>query len=423
MFVEQSAARIRLVRTLFVCVCLLPSLGLTGWALYRHSATALDPLLAGWSRSIGYSITVDQIEHLRPSVMRMRNLVLKDNGTRQIISVALAEVEERAEGTLVRLPELAVDRHAAVRLAAAARQWLMEPVRFPQGGAVRVGDFSWNTSTASRSLGGFLAEFVVAAEGRAIRIRREPADGDELRLRVIHAPDGPRVEVELSCERGLPAELAAVVCGWLPDFGSDAMVRGRLQATAAGSLSDDGLGPWSGSGEGVVVGVDLTVLAGAAGQTARGEGLLQIESLALEGGRITAASFLLSAENGSLGRELLERLVTVFACRLGPAAPQMVGADWLAGPALAFDEAAFALQIDRTGVLVAAAGLGGNTLVASRGLSLLEAAGRSISYERFAWFFAPAASELIPATIPASPRALEVLSRLPIGAEPPSGHF
>jgi hypothetical protein len=423
MFVEQSAARIRLVRTLFVCVCLLPSLGLAGWALYRRSATALDPFLADWSRSIGFSIAVDQVEHLRPSVLRIRNLVLTDNSTRQVLGVDVAEVEERAEGTLVRLPELAVDRHAAVRLAAAARQWLLEPVRFPRGGAVRVGELSWNTSTASLPLGSFLAEFVVVEEGRAIRIRREPADSDELRLRVIHALDGPRVEAELICETGVPAELAAVVCGWLPDFGSDAMVRGRLQATAAGPLSDGGLGPWSGSGEGVVVGVDLAELAGVAGQTARGVGFLQIESLALEDGRITDASFLLSAESGSLGRGLLERLVTVFACRLGPAAPQMAGADWLAGPALPFDEAAIAVQVDRTGVVVEAAGLGGTTLAASRGLSLLEAAGGSISYERFAWFFAPTATELLPATIPASPRALEVLSRLPIGASLPRSRF
>lgn len=76
---------------------------------------------------------------------------------------------------------------------------------------------------------------------------------------------------------------------------------------------------WRGSGNGVVTGVDLEGLAGVAGQVARGDAVLRIENLSLVDGRITAARFLLSAEEGSLGRGLLERMVTVLGCRFGPA--------------------------------------------------------------------------------------------------------
>ena len=195
-------------------------------------------------------------------------------------------------------------------------------------------------------------------------------------------------------------------------------------ATASGGDAVSDSPQWRGSGNGVVTGVDLEGLAGVAGQVARGDAVLRIENLSLVDGRITAARFLLSAEEGSLGRGLLERMVTVLGCRFGPAGElQSARADWLAGPAFPFDQAAVAVEIDRSGVIVGAAGLGGATVVASAGQSLLEAAGERIPFERFAWLFAPTATGMVPATIPASPRALEVLSRLPIATEAAGGRF
>ena len=424
MFVERSAARIRLVRTLFVLGCLLPTLGLAGWAVYRHSSAALDPLLAAWSQSVGFRVTVEGVERLRPSVVRLRDLVLEDANRRRVAAVAVAEIEERAEGTVLRLPKLSLDRFAVASFAAASRRWLMEPVRYPRGGVIGVDELSWRGADGERPLGGFRIEFVVVESGRAIRIRREPADDDELRLRAIRAADGLQFEADLICERGLPAELVAAASGWMPRFGSAATIRGRLRATASGGDAVSDSPQWRGSGNGVVTGVDLVELAGVAGQVARGDAVLRIENLSLVDGRITAARFLLSAEEGSLGRGLLERMVTVLGCRFGPAGElQSARADWLAGPAFPFDQAAVAVEIDRSGVIVGAAGLGGATVVASAGQSLLEAAGERIPFERFAWLFAPTATGMVPATIPASPRALEVLSRLPIATEAAGGRF
>lgn len=426
MFVERSAARIQLVRTLFVLACLLPTLGLAGWAVYRHSAGYVDPLLASWSRLIGLTITADRLEHLRPAVIRLRDVALADAGLHQLAAVAVAEVEERDGGTLLRLPRLSLDASGAAALAALARNWLTEPVRFPHGGAVQVDDLLWTADGGQRSLGGFRLELVVIDTGRAIRIRREPADDDELRLRAITAPGGLRLEAELTCNRGLPAELISAVSGWLPRFGSAATIRGRLQGTATENrVAWPPLRlQWSGRGDAVVTGVELEGLAGAVGQSARGDAVLRIERLEVEQGRITAARLLLSAENGSLGRGLLERMVTVLGCRLGPgSAPLSAGSDWLAGPSLPFDEAACAVELDSSGVVVKPAGLGGATLVAARGAAVLEAAGPRIPYERFAWFFAATTTGMIPATIPASPQALEVLSRLPVAGETPAGRF
>ena len=423
MFVERSAARIQLVRTIFVCACLLPTLGLIGWAAYRRTSLYADPLLGAWSRSLGLAVAAGSVEHVRPSVVRLRGISLTDGRQHPLAAVLEAELEERSQGTLVRLPALTLDAAGVRAVAALSLAWLTEPVRFPRGGVIRIDAFSWNADTRAQPQGGFHVEYVVADGGRAIRIRREPADRDELRLRAVAAPDGLRLEAELICERGLPADLVSAATGWMPTFGPSATIRGHLSASAAGAGGGTPM-RWNGAGDGVVSGVDLAGMAAVAGQMARGEAVLRIESLALQEGRITAARFLLSAEEGEVSRTLLERMVTVFGCRLGAAAgPVTAWEEWLAGPPLAFDDTALAVELDRDGVTLQAVGMSATTLAAWGGRSLLEAGGARVSYDRFAWLFAPTAIGTIPATIPASPRAIEVLSRLPVAAEDPRGRF
>lgn len=424
MFVERSAARIQLVRTIFVCVCLLPTLGLVGWAAYRRSSLYADPLLGAWSRSLGLAVAADAVEHVRPSVVRLREITLTNGRQHPLAAVPMAELEERSQGTLVRLPALTLDANGVRTVAAVSLAWLTEPVRFPRGGVVRIDDFSWNTDTREQPQGGFRVEYVVADGGRAIRIRREPAESDELRLRAVAAQDGLRLEAELICERGLPADLVAAATGWMPTFGPSATIRGHLTASAAGEGSGTVAARWNGGGDGIVSGVDLAGMAAVAGQMARGEAVLRIENLAIEEGRITAARFLLSAEEGEVSRTLLERMVTVFGCRLGAAAgPVTAWEAWLAGPPLAFDDTSLAVELDRSGVTLQAVGMSATTLAAWGGRPLLEAGGVRVSYDRFAWLFAPTAIGTIPATIPASPRAIEVLSRLPMAADAPRGRF
>ena len=424
MFVERSAARIRLVRTLYVLACLLPTLGLVGWAVYRSSSLATDPLLAGWSRSLGFNVTAATIEHVRPAVLRLHDVAVEGMPLQSLVGVEVAEVETRSEGTLLRLPSLTLDAAGVSAVATLSLAWLTEPIRFPEGGVIEVEALAWRAAAKPVPLGGWRIEYVVAEGGRAIRIRREPADEDELRLRAVSSPGGPRLEAELRVTGGLPAPLLAAVTGWLPSFGPAAEVRGSLQASATAVPGDAHRWRWQGVGEGLVTGVDLSELAAAAGQRCRGEGLLRIEDVAVEANRITAARWLLSADEGELGRGLVERLVTVFGCRLGEAAARDAsGDDWLAGPPLVFDQAAVAVSLDRAGVILRSPGSSGSTLVRVGGQPLLEAAPDRIGFDRFAWLFAPAIPGVLPATIPASARAIEVLSRLPEVPETPAGRF
>ena len=424
MFVERSAARIRLVRILFVLVCLLPTVGLVGWAAYRRSSLSRDSLLSAWSRTLGVAVTADSVENIRPAVMRLRNVALTTATNRFLLGVEVVEVETRDQGSLVRLPSLAIDQTGVTTLARLSLAWLTEAVRFPEGGVIEVDSLTWGAAGLPQPQGGFRIEFVVADTGRAIRIRREPADSDELRLRAVASPAGLRLEAELIAEQGLPADLAAAVAGWLPNFGDAAVIRGSLQATATPKTKDGGGWRWSGGGQGVVTDVALSELAEAAGQQANGEAVLQIEDLAVEDSRIAAARMTLSATEGELGRGLVERLITVFGCRLGPAAATLVtGEAWMAGPPLAFDEASFAVSLDRSGVTLRGVGAAGDTLALLGGRGLLETKSTKIGYDRFAWLFAPMIPGAIPATIPASPRAVEVLSHLPEVPEAPAGRF
>ena len=422
MFVERSAAKIRAVRTLFVVACLLPTVGLVGWVWYRRSPIYADPLTAGWSRTLGLTVTADSLEHLRPNVIRLQEVAILDAATRPLTRLPEAELEQRADGVIARLPTVVLDAAAVAAAARFSVAWLTEPVRFPSGGVLQIDGLSWAAGSQQQPLGGFRIEYVIAEGGRAIRVRREPADADELRLRAVATSDGPRLEAELTCERGLPAELVAAATGWLPRLGPFATVRGNFRATA--EEAQGGHATWSGDGEAVVVGVDLAGLAGVVGQRAQGEGVLRIEALTLEEGRITAARFLLSAEEGTLGRGLLERLVTVFDCRLGPAAGMVVAdQEWLAGPPYPFDQADFAVDLTRAGMTLRSGGTARADLVTVAGQALLESAGGSISYERFAWLFAPYAKGMLPAAIPASEQAIEVLSHLPIASDAPQSRF
>lgn len=422
MFVERSVARIRAVRTLFVLACLLPTVGLVGWALYRRSALYTDPLTAGWSQTLGLAVTVESMQNVRPAVMRLRDVGILDAAGRPLARLPAAELEQRSDGVIARLPSLALDAAAVAEAARFSLAWLTEPVRFPAGGVVQVDALSWGGGDEQQPLGGFRVEYVVVEAGRAIRVRREPADADELRVRALAGPDGPRLEVELNCERGLPAELVAAATGWMPGFGDSAALRGSFRATA--DVTRPGRSVWSGVGEAVVAGVDLAGLAAVVGQRAQGEGVLRIEALSLEAGRISSARFVLSAQDGAIGRGLLERLVTVFGCRLGPAAGAVpLDRDWLAGPPVGFDEAALAVDLTRTGLTLRPAGTAAAALITAAGQSLLEAGSGSISYDRFAWLFAPNRQGVIPAAIPASEQAVQVLSRLPIASEAPESRF
>jgi hypothetical protein len=422
MFIERSVARIRAVRTLFVLACLLPTLGLVGWSLYRRSSLYSDPLTAGWSQALGLAVTVESMQNVRPAVMRLREVGILNELGRPLARVSVAELEQRSDGVIVSLPTLLLDEAAVSEAARLSLAWLTEPVRFPAGGAVQVDALSWGRGEEQHPLGGFRVEYVVVDAGRAIRVRREPADADELRVRALAGSDGRRLEVELNCERGLPAELVAAATGGMPGFGDSATLRGSFRATA--DATRQGRFAWSGVGEAVVAGVDLSGLAAVVGQRAEGEGVLRIEALGLEAGRITSARFVLSAEDGAIGRGLLERLVTVFGCRLGPAGgAASVDRDWLAGPPVGFDEAALAVELTRTGLTLRPAGNPVAALVTVAGQSLLEAGSGSISYDRFAWLFAPNRQGVIPAAIPASEQAVEVLSHLPNALEAPESRF
>ena len=104
MFVERSAAKIRAVRTLFVLACLLPTVGLVGWAWYRRSPLYADPLTAGWSRTLGLTVTAESLQHLRPHVMRLQEVAILDTAARPLTRLPEAELEQRADGVIARMP-------------------------------------------------------------------------------------------------------------------------------------------------------------------------------------------------------------------------------------------------------------------------------------------------------------------------------
>ena len=73
MFIERSAARIRLVRTLFVLLAVLPCAGLCGWAAVRHSKGHREAIERRFEQVIGLPLAIGGVEYVRPNVMRLRD--------------------------------------------------------------------------------------------------------------------------------------------------------------------------------------------------------------------------------------------------------------------------------------------------------------------------------------------------------------
>jgi hypothetical protein len=405
MFVEQSLARLRLARWVFVTVCLLPAAGLVGWAWYHRSGEHVEAILADCSQSLGMRVDANRIEHLRPGTVRLEAVSLAGRDGMPVAEVSEAVLERRATGLRLAIPELLLGDREAAGFGPLAIGWLTDPVSFPGGCVLQIERFRWRQDGPLWG-GGLLVECVATDAGRAIRICRSPSDGDELRLRWEPGEAGGRIEALLTCGEPIPLSTLASAIGWLPDLGEMATVRGRFTVVREE-------GRWTAAGSGSVDRVDLARLAGLLGRRAMGEASLELVEFGLSDGRLERAEVRLDAEEGRLGGGLVDSLVTVLGCRGGASLPEVMlplgGGERGRGSMVPFRSISLIADLDSRGLrLRGFEGASAGVVEGPAAPILLPPVGR-VACERLAWLF-PADNG---AAIPASAGAARLLLRLP----------
>lgn len=415
MFIERSAAKIRLVRTLFVLLAAVPCAGLAGWAAYRHSSIHHAAIQVEAERLLGVPVELGSLRHLRPGGLWLARCTLRSADGTAAVAVEKIEIETSADEVRVRVPAVACSSQAATLLAGIASRWLMEPLRFPRAWVIDVGALEWDVAGREPPARGAVpvrVECVAVGKDRAVRIVRRgegEADGDEVRV-IVRGPGaglGRAVaEVHAAVERPVPWSIIRAVVGDAPvgrlPLPAAALVRGSLEATATAA-------GWSGDARGEIDAIDLAGVDGL--YRCAGEATVGVGRLEWSADRLTRLDATCAVIRGRIDQALLDALVAAVGCRPGPA-HRSLGGERLR----AFDDLAFTVAIDGRGLrLQAAAGRGG-ALVRRQGLSLVDEPADTVPLDRLAWLLAPAPTPAVPAA-PGSAWLLSVMPPAPAAAE------
>ena len=418
MFIERSAGRIRLARTLFVLGGLVPFAVLAAWAGFRNSAGHVASLCREAEQVLGVPLEIGSVEHLRPNCLRLRACRILSPSGDAMLAVPVVDVESSSAEVRLRLPEVDCTPSAARTLVAIVGGWLRQPVRHGRSWVVDVVDFRWQPATASaedgdaasgRPASGLHVECVAAGDARAVRVRREPQSADEWRVRsrVAAGADTQRLEVSGTVADPLPAAVAAALVGssWgrcLESLGGEAVVRGGVEAVCD-------RGQWSGSFRGVVEQVDLATCTAGLPHRLSGTATLSLPRCEWQAGRLEDCRLECDAIQGHLGQTTLDALVSALGCRPGPA-HRSLAREEIRG----FDSLSFCLEVDARGMLLRAGPGRGGSLLGRHGLSLLEEPVGMVSMSRLAWFLSPSESMAVPAS-DASAWLLSVLPSRGVG--------
>jgi hypothetical protein len=242
---------------------------------------------------------------------------------------------------------------------------------------------------------------VAADETRAVRLRREPATVEEIRVR--RGVDG--VAVDATLEAGLPASIVAALAAggevWADALGPHAVVRGTMHAVR-------GTDGWAGKATGAVDGVDLTAVFPGGGRRLEGEATLAVTAVEFASGRLDRCDLELASAGGVIAQDVLDGLVSSLGCRPGPAYRALAG-----DSVRRFDTLSCRVLLDAGGLRLGSSAGPGNAIVTSQGLVVLEESPAPVPATRLAWLLSPAGSP----PVPASAASGWLISVLPAGAE------
>ena len=382
MFIEQSVARRRIVRLLFVAAGLLPCAALAGVAWWRQSVGHAAAIAREAAAHLGVSVAIDRVVHPRPGVTRLFGVNVGG-----VLAVPEVQVEIAATEVRLRVPRVYCSSAGARMVSDVVGEWLTHAARYPRSWVIDVGEVAWLfANERCVSAGGWHGECVAAPDARAVRLRREPATAEEIRVR--RGVDGLAVEATL--EAGVPASIAAAFAAdgdaWADALGPHARVRGTMRAVR----DADG---WTGKATGVFDGIDLAAAFPGGGRRLQGEATLAATTFEFAAGRLDRCDLELASGGGVIAQDVLDGLVSSLGCRPGPAYRALAG-----DTVRRFDRLSCRVLLDADGVRVRSAAGSGNAIVAAQGLPMLEESAAAVPATRLAWLLSPAGRPSVPAS-------------------------
>lgn len=403
MFIEQSAGRIRLVRTLFVLAGILPCALLVGLSVWRHSTQHVEAVERKIESLLGMPLEIGGVRHLRPGAMRLEAVELLAATGEPLLALPAIDVEVSATEVRLAAPRLECTPRVISALAEIGAAWLGEPERFTKAWVVDVAEVVWPAEPGAAAMrpSGIHAEGATVADARAVRVRREPQGRDEIRVQSMLR--GRRIEVHAVIDEPLPVALVAALVG-LPSAaaraaGPAALVQGGVDAVLEA-------GQWSGRLSGSLGRIDLAALSARAIHRMTGEADLEVTALEFDQGRLTSGEASVSAVAGRVPQDFLNAVVNVLGCRTGPAF-RSLASEVVRG----YDDVACRVRIDSRGLAIRAPGDRAGAVMRFQGLAVLEEPAEPVAAERLAWLLAPPGR--VP--VPASDATAWLISRLPSG--------
>jgi len=435
-FVPHAASRIRLARGLFLGVCLMPSAGLVGWGWHLRGESYRDRALAGAAVALGRPVTAARLEHAMPGVIQLSQVRMAPDAAAEGIEIERVRVERAGAELRVTVPGWRGTLEGVRSAAAILGGWLHDPLRHSHDWIIAIGPIvvepEGQRPTIDRpldpwSLEGIRVECVTGDGTRAVRVRREPFDGDELRVRAAvrssettaggfesaepaAAAHPVGLAFDLAIERPIPLEWLVAAWGGRPEtaWGRSGLFSGSIAMACGDRGSGTG---FSGRGSFQIVGLETAALAHWLGEGRSLEGLmtLEVEDLRMEDGRLTQATALVRIESGLVSQELLEQWVNHLGCRPGEAfpfpspagrgaAPMTAGSGAVAssGGLRPFDILSCRLLVRDGWVGIVAPEGRQAILTTPDGQVLLAAPSAALPLERLAWALAPPASTPVP---------------------------
>lgn len=437
MFIERSTGRIRVARTLFVLLGIIPCACVCGWAAVRQSSWHRRNMERTAAQVVGLPCSIGRVEHVRPGAVRLHGMRVFSATGATVITLPAVEIESSPREVRIAVTDVRCTPEVARRTRELLADWLTRPVRHPLDVVVDIANFSWEGSRfgtpGAAALGsppaprGLRVECVAANGDRAVRLLRtgggpESDAADEMRVvarltRLPHMDEsesgpapadfgaGPVLEVRGAVAEPLPTAVVMALVGLPADalpLGDESAISGSVDMARAA----DG---WAGTGRCHIERIDLAMASRHLPHRLSGEARVDIDRFDMTRGRLTGCESRVGVSRGRVGQRLLDGLVTAVGCRPGPAYRSLAGDE-----VRTFDDVSATLRI-ADGWAELRAGPGRGAAVARvGGLSMLDEPPARAPLDRLAWLMASPGS----AALPASSTAEWLLRWFPLSQSP-----